>query len=76
MKSNGLKKLFAGLSAACLAAAAMPAVSFAAETEVSKVVGDANCDGGVDMGALLLSCRGQGICGVRLRRKLQRRKCR
>ncbi len=49
MKSNGLKKLFAGLSAACLAAAAMPAVSFAAETEVSKVVGDANCDGGVDM---------------------------
>ena len=50
MKNNGLKKLIAGLSAACLAAAAMPFMSFAAETsEVSTKVGDSNCDGGVDM---------------------------
>ena len=49
MKNNGFKKLVAGISAACLAAAAMPVVSFAAETEVSTLVGDANCDGGVDM---------------------------
>ena len=49
MKSNGLKKLVAGISAACIAAAAMPVMSFAAETTVSTLVGDANCDGGIDM---------------------------
>ena len=54
MRNNGLRKLFAGLSAACIAAAAMPVVSFAAETEVSSVVGDANCDGSVDMSDVVL----------------------
>ena len=49
MRNNGLRKLIAGVSVACLAAAAMPVVGFAAETEVSTMVGDANCDGGVDM---------------------------
>ncbi|MBO4493904.1 MAG: carbohydrate-binding domain-containing protein [Ruminococcus sp.] len=49
MRNNGLRKLIAGVSAACLAAAAMPVVGCAAETEVSTMVGDANCDGGVDM---------------------------
>ena len=54
MRNNGLRKLFAGLSAACIAVAAMPVVSFAAETEVSSVVGDANCDGSVDMSDVVL----------------------
>ena len=49
MKKSYLKKLVAGISAACIAAAAMPVISFAAETQVSTLVGDANCDGGVDM---------------------------
>ncbi|WP_295091647.1 carbohydrate-binding domain-containing protein [Ruminococcus sp.] len=49
MKKNGLKKIFAGLSAACVTAAAIPFFSYAAETTVSTIVGDANCDGSVDM---------------------------
>ena len=49
MKSNGLKKLLAGISAVCLAASAMPVISCAAEAAVSTMVGDANCDGGIDM---------------------------
>ncbi|WP_164174158.1 dockerin type I repeat-containing protein [Ruminococcus flavefaciens] len=57
MRNNGLKKLLAGLSAACLAAAAMPAVSYAAETAdtaAKAVVGDSNCDGSVDMSDVVL----------------------
>lgn len=54
MRNNGLKKLFAGLSAACIAAAALPAVSYAAETAASTVVGDANCDGSIDMSDVVL----------------------
>ncbi|MBR5683464.1 MAG: carbohydrate-binding domain-containing protein [Ruminococcus sp.] len=49
MKNHGFKKIFAGLSAVCLAASSLPVISFAAENEVSAIVGDANCDGGVDM---------------------------
>ena len=49
MKKICLKKLVAGITATCLAAAAMPVVSLAAEAKVSTLVGDANCDGGVDM---------------------------
>ena len=54
MRNNGLRKLLAGLSAACIAAAAMPVMSLAAETEVSTVVGDSNCDGSVDMSDVVL----------------------
>ncbi|WP_303836654.1 carbohydrate-binding domain-containing protein [Ruminococcus flavefaciens] len=57
MRNNGFKKLFAGLSAACVAAAAMPVMSFAAETadaSAKAVVGDANCDGAVDMSDVVL----------------------
>ena len=57
MRKNGLKKLLAGLSAACLAAAAMPALSYvaeAADTAVKAVVGDSNCDGSVDMSDVVL----------------------
>ena len=49
MKKSYLKKLVAGISATCIAAGAMPVISFAAETKVSTLVGDANCDGGIDM---------------------------
>ena len=49
MKNNGLKKLIAGISAVCLAAAAMPLMSYAAETSASAMVGDANSDGQVDL---------------------------
>ena len=49
MRKYGLGKLFAGLSAVCVAASAMPAFTYAAETAVSTVVGDANCDSSVDM---------------------------
>ncbi|MBO7473876.1 MAG: carbohydrate-binding domain-containing protein [Ruminococcus sp.] len=49
MRNNVLKKLVAGISATCLAAAAMPVMSLAAETNVSTLVGDANCDGDIDM---------------------------
>lgn len=57
MRKNGLKKLLAGLSAACLAAAAMPALGYAAEaadTAAKAVVGDSNCDGSVDMSDVVL----------------------
>ncbi len=49
MKNHDLKKLFAGLSAVCLAASSLPVISFAAENTVPTVIGDANCDGEVDM---------------------------
>lgn len=57
MRNNGLKKLFAGLSAACVAAAALPVMSFAAETADAAgkaMVGDANCDGAIDMSDVVL----------------------
>ncbi|MBP5581473.1 MAG: carbohydrate-binding domain-containing protein, partial [Ruminococcus sp.] len=57
MRNNGFKKLFAGLSAACLAAAALPVMSCAAETAdtaAKAVVGDANCDGSIDMSDVVL----------------------
>lgn len=49
MKKQGFKKFFAGLSAAFVAASAMPVVSSAAETAIPAVVGDANYDGQVDL---------------------------
>ena len=49
MKNQSVKKLLAGLSALCVMGAALPTVSFAAETKVSKIVGDANGDGNVDL---------------------------
>ena len=49
MRNNVLKKLFTGFSAVCIAAAAMPVMSLEAETTVSTIVGDANCDGGVSL---------------------------
>ena len=49
MKKSGIKKVFAGLSAALVAASAMPIVGSAAETAIPAVVGDANYDGQVDL---------------------------
>ena len=54
MKKQGLKKLFAGLSSVCLAAYSLPVVGFAAETAAQKTVGDANCDGEIDMSDAVL----------------------
>ena len=54
MRNNDLRKLLAGLSAACLAVSAMPVMSFAAENAVSEMLGDANCDGAVDMSDAVL----------------------
>ena len=49
MKKHGFKKLLAGLSAACVIGSALPAMSFAAETELSKTLGDSNGDGVVEL---------------------------
>ena len=50
MKNNGFKKLFAGISAVCVAAAALPAFTYAAESSLSvTLVGDSNNDGQVDL---------------------------
>ncbi|MBR1822882.1 MAG: carbohydrate-binding domain-containing protein, partial [Ruminococcus sp.] len=54
MKKSNVKKLFAGLSAACVIASALPTVSFAAETSSDVVYGDANCDGSVSMADAVL----------------------
>ena len=54
MKNQSVKKLLAGLSALCVMGAALPTVSFAAETKVSKIVGDANGDGNVDLADAIL----------------------
>lgn len=57
MRKNGLKKLFAGLSAACITATALPVMSYAAETDTTAantVVGDSNCDGDIDMSDAVL----------------------
>ena len=52
MKKTGMKKLFAGLSAVCVIASALPSTGFAAETGV--VYGDANCDGSVNLADAVL----------------------
>jgi len=49
MKKSGLRKLLAGVSAAFVAASALPITVSAAETAIPAVVGDANYDGGVDL---------------------------
>ena len=51
MKKSGVKKILAGISSACMiAAAAMPAASFAVQAAETKTLyGDANCDGQVNM---------------------------
>ena len=54
MKKHGLKKLIAGLSAACVMGSALPALSFAAETTSSKVLGDSNGDGIVELADAIL----------------------
>jgi len=54
MKKHGLKKLIAGLSAACVMGSALPAMSFAAETASSKVLGDSNGDGIVELADAIL----------------------
>ncbi|HNZ99938.1 carbohydrate-binding domain-containing protein [Ruminococcus sp.] len=54
MKKHGLKKLIAGLSAACVMGSALPAMSFAAETTPSKILGDSNGDGIVELADAIL----------------------
>ena len=54
MKKSDVKKILAGISAACVIASALPAVSFAAETSKDVVFGDANCDGSVSMADAVL----------------------
>ena len=54
MKKHGFKKLLAGLSAACVIGSALPAMSFAAETELSKTLGDSNGDGVVELADAIL----------------------
>ena len=54
MKKSNVKKILAGISAACVIASALPAVSFAAETSKDVVFGDANCDGSVSMADAVL----------------------
>ena len=54
MKKHGFKKLLAGLSAACVLGSALPAMSFAAETEFSKILGDSNGDGVVELADAIL----------------------
>jgi len=50
MKRSGLKKIVAGLSSACMiAAAALPAASFAVQAADNVLYGDANCDKQVNM---------------------------
>ena len=49
MNRSSLKKLLAGLSAVCVTAVALPSLSYAADTAVSTMVGDANSDGQVDL---------------------------
>ena len=54
MKKNNLKKLLAGLSAACVMASALPFGCFAAEEAVSTKIGDSNCDGVVELADAIL----------------------
>ena len=54
MKKNNLKKLLAGLSAACVMASALPFAGFAAEEAVSTKIGDSNCDGVVELADAIL----------------------
>ncbi|MBP7185814.1 MAG: carbohydrate-binding domain-containing protein [Ruminococcus sp.] len=50
MKKSNMKKLFAGLSAACVIASALPVADTAISTAAADIVyGDANCDGNVDI---------------------------
>ena len=50
MKKSNMKKLFAGLSAACVIASALPVADTAISSAAADIVyGDANCDGNVDI---------------------------
>ena len=50
MKRSGVKKIIAGISSACMiAAAAIPTASFAVQAADNILYGDANCDGQVNM---------------------------
>lgn len=51
MKKTNVKKLLAGLSALCVIGSALPLGGFAAE---STMIGDANCDGKVDISDAVL----------------------
>ena len=54
MKKHGFKKLIAGLSAACVMGSALPVMSFAAEGEISKMLGDSNGDSIVELADAIL----------------------
>ena len=50
MKKSNMKKIFAGLSAACVIASALPVAGTAISAAAADIVyGDANCDGTVDI---------------------------
>lgn len=54
MRKSSVKKLLAGLSAACVMASALPFSGFAAEEAVSTKIGDSNCDGVVELADAIL----------------------
>ena len=58
MKKHGFKKLIAGLSAACVMGSALPMMSFAAEGEFSKILGDSNGDSVVELADAILIMQG------------------
>ena len=60
MKKSSVKKLFAGLSSACMIAAAVTAVPTTALAVKPVIYGDANCDGETNMAdaVLIMQCIG------------------